>query len=143
MTEPWQAKRGERGLFLAGTKGGPGRKPGRPDLYLLAEKMAERDGYDLREAIWIVTKKMLELGAKGDIQAAKLALDHLCMPARHMLEVTGLDESPLMSQMTIEEIERRVASLISMAHARAAAAEASKVSQNGHANPPTPPALNG
>lgn len=112
-----EVKRGSNGLFLPGTKAGPGRKPGRPDLYLLAERLAAKEGYDLEQALWDLLKKMIELGrTKGDVAATKLALDHLGLPARQLLELAGLPEQV---ELTPEEIDRRVSSLLARAMARA------------------------
>ncbi len=124
-------KRSPGGQFTAGTKAGPGRKPGRPDIYLLAERMARDRGVDLEDELWNLILQMLRQGIKGDTTAAKLALDHLALPAKQVLELQqrGVDEP----QMTVEEIERRVASLLATAAARAEAAKALalKNGQNG------------
>lgn len=127
-------KRADNGHFLPGTKGGPGRKPGRPDIYGLALKMADAEGYDLHKAIYEVVKKMLLLAANGDVAAARIALEHLGMPARYMLDMNlNLPEVP--ESMTQEEIERRVASLLATAAARRATALLTNGhATNGHAN---------
>jgi hypothetical protein len=130
-------KRDHGGKFTAGNKGGPGRKPGRPDLYPLADEFARAEGIDLRAALWRVTRKLLEDAEGGDKTAARLVLEHLVMPAKQVLELMGANErNP--DGLTTEQIERGVASIMAMESARAAALEAAKAQTsprhngNGH-----------
>lgn len=113
-------KRAAGGQFAPGTKPGPGRKPGRPDLYLLAERMAEAEGYKLDDALWRMFKKLIAIAEAGDVPAMKLAFDHLGLPAKQILELQQRGGGK--DALSVEEIERRVASLVATANARAAAA---------------------
>jgi hypothetical protein len=65
------------GRFAKGNKGGPGR-PRRRDLYTVAAELAERDGVDLEEVLWQVSKVLIGEALAGDVAAARLLLSHLC-----------------------------------------------------------------
>lgn len=70
--------RDAKGRFLPGGPGGPGRRPGQGlDLRALAEREAEREGFDLNQAAWRVLKKLFHMAEGGDVAAAKLVLDKL------------------------------------------------------------------
>lgn len=70
--------RGNRGLFAKGTTGGPGRPPG-IDFRRLVEEEAERRGVDLVVVLWRVFQSIVRRALRGDMQAAKLLLDKLCL----------------------------------------------------------------
>lgn len=81
-------KRGERGKFLPGTKGGPGRPPGAVDVYRVAKKRAKQEGTDLREMVWEVMREMHAAATiDHDASAAKLFLDRACGPVEKAPEV--------------------------------------------------------
>ncbi len=81
-------KRGERGKFLPGTKGGPGRPHGAVDVYRVAKKRAKEEGTDLREMVWQVMKAMHDSATEDrDPAAAKLFLDRSCGPVEKAPEV--------------------------------------------------------
>lgn len=69
--------RDSRGLFLPGHSATKGGRPRRPDLFCVARDLAERDGYDLREALWKVTQKLINQALDGDVQAARLVVERL------------------------------------------------------------------
>jgi len=113
-------RRDQKGRFLRGNPGGPGRRPGQGlDYRALAEREAEREGIDLPQAMWRVLRKLIELAQAGDVAAAKLVLDKLGIvedaqqaAGVQLVVITGVDDTgtPVrgvglrVNQPTVEEL---------------------------------------
>lgn len=80
-SEPAENGRDVDGRFQPGCKPGPGRPRGgwrAPSAWKIAIERAEKEGFDLEEAIWRVVRKLLTAAQNGDVAAAKLVFDKLC-----------------------------------------------------------------
>jgi len=67
--------RDDKGRFLPGGPGGPGRKPGRGvDVKFAAERIARERGIELSVAVGEVVLRLIELAKGGDVPAAALLL---------------------------------------------------------------------
>ena len=66
------------GRFLPGNRGGPGRPRGLDFRRVVAEQ-AEAAGVGLEGALWAVFQAILRRAKSGDVQAAKLLLDRVCV----------------------------------------------------------------
>lgn len=89
-----------KGRFLKGTPGGPGRRPGQGlDLRSLAEREAEREGFDLNAAAWRVLKRLFTMAEAGDVAAAKELFTRIGMVDEaqqggvQLVVVTGVDDA--------------------------------------------------
>lgn len=73
VAPPAEGVRDSLGRFLPGhSQPGPGRPKGQGlDLRALAEREAEREGFDLCAAAWRVIKKLFAMAEQGDVAAAK------------------------------------------------------------------------
>lgn len=100
--------RGERGLFVKGNPGSPGRKPRVTETAYVLETAKGCSVDDWRE----ITKKIVELAKAGEMDAVKFLASYLLGPAKSdvprlveamAIEVTGLD--PI--EATIEGLQER------------------------------------
>jgi hypothetical protein len=66
------------GRFLPGNSGGPGRPRGLDFRRVVAEQ-AHAAGVGLEGAMWAVFQAILSRAKAGDVQAAKLLLDRVCV----------------------------------------------------------------
>lgn len=80
----------QAGRFAAGNPGGPGRPRGSSGINLrsLIEAQAMERGVDLEQVVWDVFHALIERAKKGDVGAAKLVLDRLCVRTK------SIDETP-------------------------------------------------
>lgn len=81
-------ERDERGRFLPGWSGGPGR-PRRPDLYHQATEVAAAENIDVGKALGRVALKVLKEAEAGDMHAAKIAFDYLAEKVADKVEHSG------------------------------------------------------
>ena len=69
--------RDDRGRFVVGHPGGPGR-PKAIDFRKVVEDAAREEGVDLHERVWAVAQTMFEAAEGGDVAAAKFIVERLC-----------------------------------------------------------------
>ena len=74
-------ERDTRGRFVPGCAPGPGRPRGSTgyNLRVLAADKAEKLGVDIEEGLWRVVESLLAQARTGDVSAAKLLFQRLCL----------------------------------------------------------------
>lgn len=101
--------RDDKGRFVVGNPGGPGR-PRKPDVFAVATEGAARDGVDLRASLWAVLQAMVQRALAGDVSAAKLIVDKLTDPDPIVVEHQ--------STVTDADAARQIQALLAVAAAR-------------------------
>lgn len=97
--------RTKNGRFAKGNSGGPGR-PRRPDLYTLVTERAAAEGVDLETQLWKVCQSLIAQARDGNVQAARLLFNHLCIEpvsqrdiSLNLEEKAGLSDVEIASRM--------------------------------------------
>jgi len=73
-----KSHRDEKGLFLPGNPGGPGRPKGSIDFMATIREFAKKEGLDVRQMVWEAGLAMFQKAKEGDATAAKLVFDRAC-----------------------------------------------------------------
>lgn len=101
--------RNERGHFLPGSAGGPGRRA-RPDLRTILDRV----GIATDDELAAVARKLFTQARDGDVQAAALVLRHLCVAPAVAVE---LDVADAGGERIREDVARQLASVLATAAA--------------------------
>lgn len=81
--------RDDKGRFVKGSPGGPGRPPGSLNLLTICRQKAEAEGVDLESVLWSAIKAMAKRAIKGDHQTAKILFERLAGPVRQEHDITS------------------------------------------------------
>lgn len=100
------------GRFLPGNKLAPGRPPGRPDVYVVAQDWAKRKGTDIRHELGEVIGVLLAEARSGNVEAAKVLLNRLTLADSQLVAAFSVELSDTERTVRLQAILARAAARI-------------------------------
>ena len=103
--------RDDKGLYLEGNPGGPGRKPGiKVDFREAVRIRAKEIGVDIRKELGTMAMLLLNKAKAGDVAAAKFVTERLCGLLTQELDITSSNTSTVhISDQAREDLKKIMA----------------------------------
>ncbi len=110
------------GRFGPGNAFSKGR-PSRPSVWKIAFERATEAGRDIEQEVWLVVDAMLTKAQNGDVAAARIVLDALCVKEPLQVELSGGRE------LGVIERSARIGQTLAAAQHRLAEQEAEAIEE--------------
>ena len=91
---------------------GPGRRPGRPDIYVVAEQWAAKNGTNIKAELGEVIGVLLAEAKAGNVEAARVVLNRLTLADSSLVAAFSVELSDTERTVRLQAILARAAARI-------------------------------